>query len=169
MDRFRVVGGARLAGTVRVSGAKNSALKLMAASLLAVGKSKITNLPAIADVEYMAELLTRLGCKIEIDAKAGEVSIDVPKTLGHRADYDLVRKLRASINVLGPLITRVGQAEVALPGGDAIGSRGLDFHINGLTDMGAEIKLEQYPAAIAAYEKAVSQDKDFGPLLIILV
>jgi UDP-N-acetylglucosamine 1-carboxyvinyltransferase len=90
----------------------------------------------------MAELLTRLGCKIEIDAKAGEVSIDVPKTLGHRADYDLVRKLRASINVLGPLITRVGQAEVALPGGDAIGSRGLDFHINGLTDMGAEIKLE---------------------------
>ena len=142
MDRFRVVGGARLAGTVRVSGAKNSALKLMAASLLAVGKSKITNLPAIADVEYMAELLTRLGCKIEIDAKAGEVSIDVPRTLGLRADYDLVRKLRASINVLGPLITRVGQAEVALPGGDAIGSRGLDFHINGLTDMGAEIKLE---------------------------
>lgn len=142
MDRFRVVGGARLSGTVRVSGAKNSALKLMSASLLAVGKSKITNLPAIADVEYMAELLTRLGCKIEIDAKAGEVSIDVPKILGHRADYDLVRKLRASINVLGPLITRVGQAEVALPGGDAIGSRGLDFHINGLTDMGAEIKLE---------------------------
>ncbi|MFM9015599.1 MAG: UDP-N-acetylglucosamine 1-carboxyvinyltransferase [Candidatus Nanopelagicus sp.] len=142
MDRFRVVGGARLAGTVRVSGAKNSALKLMSASLLAVGKSKITNLPAIADVEYMAELLTRLGCKIEIDAKAGAVSIDVPKTLGHRADYDLVRKLRASINVLGPLITRVGQAEVALPGGDAIGSRGLDFHINGLTEMGAEIKLE---------------------------
>lgn len=142
MDRFRVVGGARLAGTVRVSGAKNSALKLMAASLLAVGESKITNLPAIADVEYMAELLTRLGCKIEIAATAGEVSIDVPKTLGYRADYDLVRKLRASINVLGPLITRVGQAEVALPGGDAIGSRGLDFHINGLTDMGAEIKLE---------------------------
>lgn len=142
MDRFRVVGGARLSGTVRVSGAKNSALKLMSASLLAVGKSKITNLPGIADVEYMAELLTRLGCKIEIDAKAGEVSIDVPKILGHRADYDLVRKLRASINVLGPLITRVGQAEVALPGGDAIGSRGLDFHINGLTDMGAEIKLE---------------------------
>ncbi len=142
MDRFRVVGGARLAGTVRVSGAKNSALKLMAASLLAVGKSKITNLPAIADVEYMAELLTRLGCKIAIDTKAGEVSIDVPRALGHRADYDLVRKLRASINVLGPLITRVGQAEVALPGGDAIGSRGLDFHINGLTDMGAEIKLE---------------------------
>ncbi len=142
MDRFRVVGGARLVGTVKVSGAKNSALKLMAASLLAVGKSKITNLPAIADVEYMAELLTRLGCKVEIDNIAGEVTIDVPKELGHRADYDLVRKLRASINVLGPLITRTGQAEVALPGGDAIGSRGLDFHVNGLAEMGAEIKLE---------------------------
>jgi UDP-N-acetylglucosamine 1-carboxyvinyltransferase len=142
MDRFRVVGGARLVGTVKVSGAKNSALKLMAASLLAVGKSKITNLPAIADVDYMAELLTRLGCKVEIDNIAGEVTIDVPKELGHRADYDLVRKLRASINVLGPLITRTGQAEVALPGGDAIGSRGLDFHVNGLAEMGAEIKLE---------------------------
>ena len=114
----------------------------MAASLLAVGKSKITNLPAIADVDYMAELLTRLGCKVEIDNIAGEVTIDVPKELGHRADYDLVRKLRASINVLGPLITRTGQAEVALPGGDAIGSRGLDFHVNGLSEMGAEIKLE---------------------------
>jgi len=114
----------------------------MAASLLAVGKSKITNLPAIADVDYMAELLTRLGCKVEIDNIAGEVTIDVPKELGHRADYDLVRKLRASINVLGPLITRTGQAEVALPGGDAIGSRGLDFHVNGLAEMGAEIRLE---------------------------
>ncbi|MEY3904376.1 MAG: hypothetical protein RIT08_292, partial [Actinomycetota bacterium] len=93
-------------------------------------------------VDYMAELLTRLGCKVEIDNIAGEVTIDVPKELGHRADYDLVRKLRASINVLGPLITRTGQAEVALPGGDAIGSRGLDFHVNGLAEMGAEIKLE---------------------------
>lgn len=142
MDRFKVVGGARLSGTVKVSGAKNSALKLMAAALLAPGKSKITNLPAIADVGYMAELLTRLGCKVEINDKAGEVTIEVPEELGFRADYDLVRKLRASINVLGPLITRAGKAEVALPGGDAIGSRGLDFHINGLADMGAEIKLE---------------------------
>jgi len=142
MERFRVVGGARLSGTVKVCGAKNSALKLMAATLLATGKSKITNLPQIADVEYMAELLTRLGCKVEINSTKNEVSIDVPEILGHRADYDLVRKLRASINVLGPLITRVGQAEVALPGGDAIGSRGLDFHINGLTEMGAAINLE---------------------------
>ena len=105
MERFRVAGGARLAGKVSVAGAKNSALKLMASALLAPGKTIITNLPAIADVDYMAELLTRLGCTVEIDKAKGEVSIDVPEKLGHRADYDLVRKMRASINVLGPLIT----------------------------------------------------------------
>ena len=142
MERLRVVGGARLSGTVRVSGAKNSALKLMAATLLAPGESKITNLPAIADVGYMAELLTRLGCSVKINNKLHEVIIQVPKKLGHRADYDLVRKMRASINVLGPLIARELVAEVALPGGDAIGSRGLDFHINGLKDMGAEVHSE---------------------------
>ena len=142
MERLRVVGGARLSGTVRVSGAKNSALKLMAATLLAPGESKITNLPAIADVDYMAELLTRLGCSVKINNKLHEVIIQVPEKLGHKADYDLVRKMRASINVLGPLITRQSIAEVALPGGDAIGSRGLDFHINGLKDMGAEVHSE---------------------------
>ena len=142
MERLRVVGGARLSGTVRVFGAKNSALKLMAATLLAPGESKITNLPAIADVDYMAELLTRLGCSVKVNNELHEVTIQVPKKLGHRADYDLVRKMRASINVLGPLIARELVAEVALPGGDAIGSRGLDFHINGLKDMGAEIHSE---------------------------
>jgi UDP-N-acetylglucosamine 1-carboxyvinyltransferase len=110
--------------------------------LLAPGKSTITNLPDIADVEYMAELLTRLGCKVQISKDKSEVSIDVPNEIAHRADYDLVRKLRASINVLGPLVTRVKKAEVALPGGDAIGSRGLDFHIDGLTQMGAQVHSE---------------------------
>jgi UDP-N-acetylglucosamine 1-carboxyvinyltransferase len=142
VERLRVVGGAKLVGTVRVSGAKNSALKLMAATLLAPGRSKITNLPAIADVDYMAELLTRLGCLVEINRDINEVLIDVPQKLGHRADYDMVRKMRASINVLGPLIARELIAEVALPGGDAIGSRGLDFHINGLTEMGAQVSSE---------------------------
>ena len=142
MERLRVVGGAKLVGTVRVSGAKNSALKLMAATLLAPGQSKIINLPAIADVEYMAELLTRLGCQVDVKRDSNEVLIDVPQKLGHRADYDMVRKMRASINVLGPLIARELIAEVALPGGDAIGSRGLDFHINGLTEMGAEVSSE---------------------------
>jgi UDP-N-acetylglucosamine 1-carboxyvinyltransferase len=110
--------------------------------LLAPGKSTITNLPDIADVDYMAELLTRLGCTVKIDMAKSQVSIDVPEQISYRADYDLVRKLRASINVLGPLVTRVKKAEVALPGGDAIGSRGLDFHIDGLTQMGAQVHSE---------------------------
>ena len=134
-DRFRITGGSRLVGEVSVTGAKNSVLKLMAASLLAVGKSTIRNVPDIADVEIMSDLLTRLGCTVVHNADT--VTIEVPAIPLHRADYDLVRKMRASINVLGPLVARVGRAEVALPGGDAIGSRGLDFHIKGLASLGA--------------------------------
>ena len=116
---LRVQGGARLQGEVSVSGAKNSALKLMALSLLATGTTEITNVPAILDVSTMAELLIRLGCQVPISSDS--VSITVPERPDHRADYDLVRKMRASINVLGPLVARCGEAEVALPGGDAIG------------------------------------------------
>ena len=139
---FRITGGSRLVGQVTISGAKNSALKLMAATLLAQGKSTITNVPDIADVHIMEELLTRLGCVCSYDREAKILEIDVPAVPGHRADYDLVRKMRASINVLGPLIARVGEVEVALPGGDAIGSRGIDFHIKGLTDLGATARSE---------------------------
>jgi UDP-N-acetylglucosamine 1-carboxyvinyltransferase len=139
-DRFRVIGGTALRGEVTISGAKNSVLKLMAAALLATGKTTITNVPDIADVDIMADLLTRLGCTVV--RSQTQVSIDVPQTPGHRADYDLVRKMRASINVLGPLVARVGEAEVALPGGDAIGSRGLDFHIKGLEALGANAHIE---------------------------
>ena len=139
-DRFRIHGGARLVGEVHVGGAKNSVLKLMAASLLAVGKSTITNVPAIADVEIMSDLLRRLGCTVTHEGSI--LTIDVPATPSHRADYDLVRKMRASINVLGPLVARLGRAEVALPGGDAIGSRGLDFHIKGLESLGATAHVE---------------------------
>ena len=139
-DRFRIVGGAALKGEVTVTGAKNSVLKLMAASLLAAGKTTIRNVPEIADVEIMSDLLTRLGCTV---AHVGSVvTIDVPESPHHRADYDLVRKMRASINVLGPLVARTGRAEVALPGGDAIGSRGLDFHIKGLESLGAKAHVE---------------------------
>jgi UDP-N-acetylglucosamine 1-carboxyvinyltransferase len=141
-DSFRIVGPARLHGSVEVRGAKNSALKLMAVSLLAPGKNTLLNVPHIADVEIMSELLVRLGCTVEHDTTAHSLTIDVPETPGHKADYDLVRKMRASINVLGPLIARVGEAEVALPGGDAIGSRGLDFHIEGLRALGADVRSE---------------------------
>jgi len=140
LDRFRITGGCRLEGEVSVTGAKNSVLKLMAASLLAVGTTTIRNVPDIADVDIMADLLTRLGCTVKHEGSV--VTIDVPKAPLHRADYDLVRKMRASINVLGPLVARVGKAEVALPGGDAIGSRGLDFHIKGLESLGAKAHVE---------------------------
>jgi UDP-N-acetylglucosamine 1-carboxyvinyltransferase len=138
-ERFRVVGGARLEGEVAVVGAKNSALKLMAVALLAVGRTTLTNVPAIADVAIMAELLRRLGVTVVDDAEAGTVVLDVPEQLGHRADYELVRALRASISVLGPLVARVGSADVAVPGGDAIGSRGLDLHASGLEALGATV------------------------------
>ena len=140
--RIQVSGGARLAGTVTVTGAKNSVLKLMAAALLAPGVHTLRNIPAIADVEIMGELLARLGATFTHDIDSATIILTIPNELNHRADYDLVRKMRASINVLGQLVARTGLAEVALPGGDAIGSRGLDFHIKGLEQLGAVISNE---------------------------
>ena len=139
---LRIVGPSRLSGSVTVTGAKNSALKLMAASLLAPGKNTLYNMPQIKDVEIMSELLSRMGCSISFDRLTHTMTIDVPEEPGHRAEYELVRKMRASINVLGPILTRVGIAEISLPGGDAIGSRGLDFHIAGLEALGANVKFE---------------------------
>jgi UDP-N-acetylglucosamine 1-carboxyvinyltransferase len=139
---YEVHGPARLEGSVTLSGAKNSALKLMAAALLATGKTTLHNVPGIADVEIMSDLLRSLGCTVDYENSTQTLSIDVPENPAHRAEYNLVRKLRASINVLGPLLTRLGKAEVALPGGDAIGSRGLDFHIQGLQDLGAQAHSE---------------------------
>jgi UDP-N-acetylglucosamine 1-carboxyvinyltransferase len=137
MDVIRVTGGTRLAGEVRVAGAKNAALKLMAAALLAPGRTVIGNVPRITDILIMAEVLRRLGCAVSFEGD--EVSVDTPAELRVEADYDLVRQLRASICVLGPLVARQGHARVAHPGGDAIGSRGLDMHVAGLEQMGAEI------------------------------
>ncbi|HEX5541474.1 MAG TPA: UDP-N-acetylglucosamine 1-carboxyvinyltransferase [Micromonospora sp.] len=149
VDVIRVQGGVRLAGEVHVVGAKNSALKLMAAALLAPGRSVITNVPRITDIAIMAEVLRRLGCEVAFGVDGGPagdrartVTIDVPDQLGSEADYDLVRRLRASICVLGPLLARCGHVRVAHPGGDAIGSRGLDMHVSGLARMGADISGE---------------------------
>jgi UDP-N-acetylglucosamine 1-carboxyvinyltransferase len=149
VERFVVTGGARLAGEVSVTGAKNSVLKLMAAALLAPGRTTLTNVPQIIDVPVMSQLLRRLGCTV--DASPGAVTIDVPEQVGHEADYDLVRRIRGSIAVLGPLLARCGEARVALPGGDAIGSRPLDMHIAGLVKLGAEVEIEHgYVVARAA-------------------
>jgi UDP-N-acetylglucosamine 1-carboxyvinyltransferase len=146
VDVIKVRGGARLAGEVPVVGAKNSALKLMAAALLAPGRSVLSNVPRITDMALMAEVLRRLGCTVdslETDDLGAQLAIDVPaEGLGAEADYDLVRRLRASICVLGPLLARCGYVRVAHPGGDAIGSRGLDMHVSGLARMGADISGE---------------------------
>ncbi len=140
VEQIRVTGGARLAGEISVVGAKNSALKLMAAALLAPGRTVLSNVPRITDIALMAEVLRRLGCTVGADGD--EITIDVPAEPGTEADYDLVRRLRASIAVLGPLVARRGYVRVAHPGGDAIGSRGLDMHVGGLARMGAEISGE---------------------------
>src|SRR5687768_8285819 len=146
MDAFQLTSPAddrqTLRGSVRVGGAKNSALKLMAAALLAPGRTTITNLPDILDVDVMARLLEELGCTVDLDHGQERVSIDVPDQLSHHAPYRLVRRLRASISVLGPLVARCGKAEVSLPGGDNIGSRGLDMHLGGLRDLGAGVEIE---------------------------
>jgi UDP-N-acetylglucosamine 1-carboxyvinyltransferase len=141
---LRVTGGARLAGEVEVGGAKNSVLKLMAAALLAAGETTIGNLPAISDVLIMHELLERLGCEVGEtgDGSVDQVRIDVPDVPKSEAPYELVRKIRGSICVLGPLLARTGRAKVALPGGDAIGSRPLDMHFAGLERMGAQVSVE---------------------------
>jgi UDP-N-acetylglucosamine 1-carboxyvinyltransferase len=162
-----------LDGTVYVGGAKNSALKLMAAALLAPGISTIHNVPDILDVTVMAELLRRLGCTVDVDhpldadptreLTSGTVRIGVPEELGWEAPYELVRRLRASIAVLGPLVARCHRASVALPGGDAIGSRGLDMHMAGLRELGAEVRVEhgQVVAEVRGGLKGTSLWLDF--------
>jgi UDP-N-acetylglucosamine 1-carboxyvinyltransferase len=139
-EHFRVHGGARLAGEVEVIGAKNSVLKLMAAALLAEGTTTITNCPQILDVPYMADVLRSIGCEVSVDGDT--VVITTPAELNYRPDAVSMGKLRASVCVLGPLIGRCRRAVVALPGGDAIGSRPLDMHQNGLRQLGATSEIE---------------------------
>jgi UDP-N-acetylglucosamine 1-carboxyvinyltransferase len=140
MDRLVVTGGARLAGSVHISGAKNSALKVMAASLLAPGRSRLHNVPRIIDCSIMGEVLEHLGAGVEWGT--GGVSVDATHLSSVEAPYELVRRMRASIVVLGPLLARTGEARVAMPGGDNIGSRPIDLHLEGLRRMGATIESE---------------------------
>ena len=140
MDQLLVTGGARLAGTVRVSGAKNAALKQMAAALLAPGRTTLHNVPRILDCVLMGQMLDHLGVPATWDGNS--VTIDATDVGSIEAPYELVSRMRASIVVLGPLIARRGIARVAMPGGDEIGSRPIDLHLAGLRKMGARIHLE---------------------------
>ncbi|GAA4674949.1 UDP-N-acetylglucosamine 1-carboxyvinyltransferase [Gordonia humi] len=148
-DRYVVSGGARLVGEVAVWGAKNSVLKLMAAALLAEGRTVLTNAPRIADVPLMADVLRGLGASVEISGDT--VTIDTPAEPDYHADFDAVKQFRASVCVLGPLMARRRRAVVALPGGDAIGSRPLDMHQAGLRALGAHSEIE-HGCVVAAAE-----------------
>jgi len=140
MQKLSIQGGVRLAGEVRVAGAKNAALPILAASLLTAAPVRITNVPQLNDVRTMLKLLGRMGVKVE--ASGNEVSLDARLVAEPFAPYDLVKTMRASILALGPLTARFGEARVSLPGGCAIGERPVDLHIKGLAAMGAHVVIE---------------------------
>ncbi len=141
LEKFLIKGGRALEGEVFISGAKNSALPLMAASLLCPGKHKIENVPSLRDVHTMAELMRSFGAEVEIVDGICEIDTTGIKTL--RADYELVKKMRASVLVLGPMTARYKRAEVSMPGGCAIGARPINLHLEALRRMGADIVLEK--------------------------
>ena len=141
MDVIRVVGGCPISGEVTVEGAKNSALKLMAASIMAPGVTTLQNVPNIADVHVMGKVLKRLGATIEV-ASAHELVIDTSNVSKWETPYDLVAQMRASTAVLGPLIARFGRAVVAMPGGCNIGARKIDMHILGLEALGVHFEID---------------------------
>jgi UDP-N-acetylglucosamine 1-carboxyvinyltransferase len=145
MDRIAIVGGAHLSGEIAISGAKNSAIKLMAASLLSDAPLRLTNMPRLADTRFLGRLLQRLGAQVtEMEGEAGpETILHTPEITSAFAPYDLVRKMRASFNVLGPLLARTGHAKVSLPGGCTIGARPVDLHLKALEALGARIDLNE--------------------------
>ncbi|MDH5217346.1 MAG: UDP-N-acetylglucosamine 1-carboxyvinyltransferase, partial [Gammaproteobacteria bacterium] len=141
MDKLIITGGQQLNGEIRTSGAKNAALPILAATLLAETPMTISNVPHLQDVTTTLELLGRLGAKIIVD-ESMSVEVDASDINSVVAPYELVKKMRASILVLGPLLARFGEAEVSLPGGCAIGTRPVNLHIKGLQEMGADITVE---------------------------
>lgn len=140
MDKFVIRGGNRLKGQVAIDGAKNAALPIMAAALLAEGPCEISRVPALADITAMSELMGELGASVE--HADGRMRIEVRDESNSHAQYERVRKMRASICVLGPLLAKRGQARVSMPGGCAIGARPVDLHLRGLRALGAQIELD---------------------------
>ncbi|HCP01095.1 MAG TPA: UDP-N-acetylglucosamine 1-carboxyvinyltransferase, partial [Rhodospirillaceae bacterium] len=149
MDKIRIRGGHKLNGVIRIGGAKNAALPLMAASLLTDEALVLSNVPHLADITTMANLLGQHGVKVSLEGHSGDdghagrtISLAAGKITNTKAPYDLVRRMRASVLVLGPIVAREGEATVSLPGGCAIGTRPVDIHLSGLEALGAEIEVE---------------------------
>jgi len=150
MDKIRIRGGRPIEGEIPISGAKNAALKVMAASLLTADTLRLFNLPHLADITTLANVLAQHGVEIHMNGAVGNgghagrvLELTAREITGTRAPYDLVRKMRASVLVLGPLVARAGHAEVSLPGGCAIGTRPVDLHLKGLAALGAEVELRE--------------------------
>ncbi|GME37597.1 MULTISPECIES: UDP-N-acetylglucosamine 1-carboxyvinyltransferase [unclassified Pantoea] len=158
MEKFRVQGPTRLSGEVTISGAKNAALPILFAALLAEEPVEIQNVPKLRDIDTTMKLLSQLGAKVE---RNGSVHVDASAVDVFCAPYDLVKTMRASIWALGPLVARFGQGQVSLPGGCAIGARPVDLHITGLEQLGAEIKLEE------GYVKASVNGRLKGALIVM--
>jgi len=140
MDVFRIEGPVRLSGSVGINGSKNAALPIMAAAILAGGKSSLSAVPNLSDISLFSHLLKQLGCQVTRN-QSGHLSIDSTVIDNPIGEYDIVRKMRASICILGPLLARCGRAEVSMPGGCAIGDRPVNLHLRGLRELGAQIHL----------------------------
>ncbi|MEC9375855.1 MAG: UDP-N-acetylglucosamine 1-carboxyvinyltransferase [Pseudomonadota bacterium] len=142
MEKLLIEGGSKINGEVNVSGAKNASLPILAATLLSSAKLRITNVPHLRDVTTTIELLGRLGAEVTLHEPM-EIEVDTTNVNEFKAPYDLVKTMRASILVLGPLLARYGRADVSLPGGCAIGARPVNFHVNGLRSLGADVDIQE--------------------------
>ena len=160
MEKFIVDGGRALSGMVEISGAKNSVLPIMAASILSDQSVHLKNVPGLKDVSTMARLLCQIGVEVNLDDQ-GNCVINPTSLMSYRATYELVKTMRASFLVLGPILTKYGKAEVSLPGGCAIGARPVDLHVKGLELMGAKIQVE------SGYVKAFAPDGLKGAEIVL--
>ncbi|SDQ16688.1 UDP-N-acetylglucosamine 1-carboxyvinyltransferase [Carnobacterium viridans] len=163
MEKIVVRGGKHLTGTVKVEGAKNAVLPILAATILASkGQSKLTNVPILSDVFTINEVLSHLNLSVDFNETEKEITLDATKELHYEAPFEYVSKMRASIVVMGPLLARLGHAKVALPGGCAIGTRPIDLHLKGFEAMGAEVHIENgYIEAFADQLKGAHIYLDF--------
>jgi UDP-N-acetylglucosamine 1-carboxyvinyltransferase len=140
MDIFHIEGPVRLSGSVTVNGSKNASLPIMAAAILAPGKTILKSVPHLSDIKLFSSLLSSLGCKVS-RGENGDLIIDASVVDNPVGDYEIVSKMRGSVCILGPLLARCGRAEVSMPGGCAIGDRPIDIHLRGLRALGADIHL----------------------------
>ena len=165
MDKISILGGKTLEGIIKISGSKNATLPILASSLLTSEKSNLYNVPNLLDVITMKDLLSSLGINIKANQKS--LFLEPGNNISTHADYELVRKMRASVLVLGPLLARYGEAEVSLPGGCAIGSRPVDIHIDALKKMGANIEIKDgYIKAKVPNKRLIGADISFAKVSV---